>query len=274
MKFTLTTNGEAQSLTVLIDGALYPVTNEHPRFTEIRDTVINGGTVTVADLDVAEGLADSLALTERLSLSGTTLLFDGDPVRNSVVDKTLELYRLGNNYKPLVNFLEKLLTNPNQNSVEQLWTWLDAHGFTITSDGDFIAYKGVRPENGTFVSISHGPATVDGKAVNGAVPNHIGAVVELPRSKVVSDSFVGCASGLHAGTWEYASSFGQGAVLTVRINPRDVVSVPTDCEAQKLRTCRYKVEDIALVKYEAPVWDYDEEPDPCYCDEDPDWCDC
>jgi hypothetical protein len=73
-------------------------------------------------------------------------------------------------------------------------------------------------------------------------------------------------------------------MVLVEIDPADVVSIPTDCEFQKLRTCRYKV----VAEYERPLdehvyesrfstendddvdeeWDDDEE---CYnCSE----CDC
>jgi len=37
----------------------------------------------------------------------------------------------------------------------------------------------------------------------------------------------------------------------VEINPADVVSIPTDCECQKLRTCKYKV----VSEYEVPLED-------------------
>jgi hypothetical protein len=44
------------------------------------------------------------------------------------------------------------------------------------------------------------------------------------------------------GSHEYANSFkGSGRMLVVKINPKDVVSVPGDCSHQKLRTCRYEV---------------------------------
>jgi hypothetical protein len=63
----------------------------------------------------------------------------------------------------------------------------------------------------------------------------------MQRSAVEHNPARACASGLHVGTWEYASSFGNGVTAVVKVNPRDVVSVPTDCNGQKMRVSRYKV---------------------------------
>jgi hypothetical protein len=50
----------------------------------------------------------------------------------------------------------------------------------------------------------------------------------------------GCSVGLHVGTYDYASNFTLN-VLEVHVNPRDVVSVPTDSNWAKVRCCRYVV---------------------------------
>jgi len=110
--------------------------------------------------------------------------------------------------------------------------------------GDFVAYKGVR-QNGDredlFRSISHGSAIVNGERHTGTIPTSPGVVVEMPRSEVNHNPSVGCSTGLHAGSWAYAYNFGSRTTLRVKINPRDVVSVPTDCGEAKMRVCRYRV---------------------------------
>jgi hypothetical protein len=137
-----------------------------------------------------------------------------------------------------------------------LYDWLKDRDFTLTSDGCFLAYKGVIPSGeGYYLSISAGSAYVNDELVTGQIRQEVGDIVTMGRSKVAFDPGVGCSTGLHAGTWEYASSFARGAVLTVKINPRDVVSVPTDCEAQKLRVCRYEIVSETEVEYNEPVWD-------------------
>ena len=43
--------------------------------------------------------------------------------------------------------------------------------------------------------------------------------------------------------------------MVVEIDPSDVVSVPLDCDCQKLRTCKYKVVSLFERKLEQPMCD-------------------
>ena len=49
-----------------------------------------------------------------------------------------------------------------------------------------------------------------------------------------------CSFGLHCGTRAYAVGYGS-IILTVKVNPADAVSVPSDSDCQKIRVCRYLV---------------------------------
>ena len=94
--------------------------------------------------------------------------------------------------------------------------------------------------------------------------NYVGAVVEIPRSKVDDNRGVGCSVGLHVGDFSYASTFSQ-RLWTVLVNPRDVVSVPSDANERKIRVCRYTVveENADRVKYDGKikVFDLGDEPE-------------
>lgn len=262
------TGGANVTVVIPSTGEFKVASNTHPNFKAIVAELDSGDAdETVAELfDVAQALSTRLQrLSERVTVAGNSVLFDGDPVQSAVEKQILAFLDAGigvDGWDPLVKFLENLDANPQPHSRDQLYTWLERHDFTITDHGYILGYKGVRPDpEHSYVSINHGPAIVDGKPVNGAVPNYIGATVEIQRSAVQHDPGVACASGLHFGTWDYASGFAQGAVLVVHVNPRDVVSVPTDCNAQKVRTSRYKVVNIIQTPITSPLAGFDPEGD-------------
>lgn len=273
MRYSIISNDRGESILVFFaDGTSRTISTSHTNYKKIKTLLLDNGETTdesvVRDLiDVAAQVGSTLkALSERVSYDGTNLFFDGDPLHNAIAAHILRMVREGDQgYKGLVRFLEKLSSNPSKASQNSLYEWLNGRKFTITSDGDFLAYKGVTvDEKGQNVSIHSGVATVNGRVIKGRIPNPIGAVIEMPRSRVDGDTSVGCSQGLHAGTWEYAHSFGRGRTLVVKINPRDVVSVPTDCEAQKLRVCRYVVLEEKVKPYSEPSWDGYEDEDDIY----------
>lgn len=249
-KYTRITTNDHESITVLVDGEMHAATSDHPHYEDIVEAAKAGDPGIVDLFDTSRAVAARFEpLSRRVSVGGGNLYFDHEPVHSALAEQVIKFYNEGLDFQPLVNFFEKLAANPNKHSVEQLYTWLERHGFTIRKDGDFVAYKGVADRDGEYFSISSGSAIVDGERKTGQIPNYEGAVVEMPRSSVQFDPGVGCSTGLHAGTWAYASGFARGAVLKVAINPADVVSVPTDCSAQKIRTCRYTVLEAIEQEY-------------------------
>lgn len=252
--FSLVKDSKGVTLAIVFDnGEVATLSESHPNFEEARDYVI---ATPELDEDYLRQTVDILgtvgynlkALSERVRISGNTLTFDNDPIDTELSQHIVRLVREGNDegYKGLVNFLEKVQTNPSQASRDALYSWIRDRNITIHPSGDFIAYKGVRRVDGQYLSIHSGTAIVDGVTIKGQIPNPVGATVEMPRSAVNTDTKVGCSTGLHAGSYEYANNFKgyDGALLRVLINPRDVVSVPNDCEFQKLRVCRYTVLDV------------------------------
>jgi hypothetical protein len=65
---------------------------------------------------------------------------------------------------------------------------------------------------------------------------------------------------VHVGSLEYVRGFACGygteggdRIVIVKVNPADVVSVPYDCQNQKVRTCKYEV----LREYTGPLPEYE-----------------
>lgn len=259
--FSITSTSEGGSvITVYEGGETYTANDTHPNYEIIVRTVIDGGRVGHLFDGSITAYEKFRGISERVTLSGSTLYFDHDPITGALAEQIVRFIREGNDFAPLVKFYEKLQGNPNEHSREQLYTWINKHNFTIDSDGDIVMYKGVKVlSDGLFGSIHQGPAIVNNVSVTGHVPQRVGDVVEMARSKVNHDPSNGCSTGLHASNWDYARGFSTGAVLTVKVNPADVVSVPSDCDAQKVRVCRYKVAGITEYEIEESLVDWDED---------------
>lgn len=283
MKATMNIDDGRRTIAAVVDGSPYLATDTHPNFERIHAVLFEGEALDEGELvelfDTTREVARRFeSLSERVKVAGGNVYFDGEAVHNALAQHIKRFLDEGLDFGPLVNFFERVAGNPNEHSRDQLYSWLERHNFAIMDDGRFIAYKGVTaPENvdGTTVyrSISRGRAISDNEMHDGQIPQSVGSIVEMPRGEVQFDPAVGCSVGLHAGTWSYASGFSRGAVLEVAVDPRDVVSVPTDCDHQKIRTCRYEVMDVTQVERESAYYgaydEYDDEDwDAVFDDED------
>lgn len=292
--------GDAALSIIMPDGSTHDVRGDHPNFAAVLTTL--AGCVGNYDVDEAVDKIESLVnvattiserlthLSDRITTDGSTIYFDGDEVDSSIatylvramkreglvggieeVDRRDDADTNAVSWRAIVAFMEKLYTNPSKDSIEHLYTFIRRYDLTISPNGDFVAFKGLRSD---YSSIHSGPGIVNGRKFKHAnLDNSPGNVVEIARSYVDTVRENGCSTGLHAGTFEYASDFGRGKLVAVAINPRDVVSVPSDCEFQKLRTSRYTVLNDVPHNFRSDdrdiIWDdeddeYDDEPICCY----------
>lgn len=287
MQFNIISVDGQSNITVFDSSRTTPFVadSSHPRFDEIVQKVL-AGDVTALDLfDLSVVVSNKFEeLSERVSVANGRVYFDGVEVNSSL---TKQIIRFLNedieDWISLVNFFEKVETNPDSHSREMLFDWLNARDFTITDDGDIVGYKGVtKRQDGSLVSGYYGRAMVDGEVFTGQIPNPVNSVVTMPRNEVTHDPSDACSRGLHVGTFEYAKGYANGAMLEVHVNPRDVVSVPTDASGEKVRVCRYYVANVIDAPLTSPLkmmYDEDEYEDSgdllysedCYCGEKSSW---
>lgn len=195
------------------------------------------------------------------------LLHSGVEIHGVVVDKLFEILKQGaKDAEPLLNFIDRLMQNPSANSVNELYTFLSYKSLPITPDGKFLAYKGV---NDDFYSRSGNKETlvVSGKTnASGGIWNGVDEVIEVARRSVDDNKENYCSFGLHVGSYDYANSWAgpNGRLLVVEVDPADAVSVPTDCDFQKLRVSKYRVvSDITPDRKEIPDAVYDNDSPEC-----------
>ena len=245
-----------KSLTAVINGKAHSMNSDHPAWEQAKDALGNEEWERLEKLfDVQQAVEDYLDEDAEIEIRDGQVLYQGESVHNLVVEKIMSFMRNGLPYKPLVKFLGKLMDNPSRRSVDELYKFLEHKNMPLTPEGNFLAYKGV---NEDFTD-----------KWSGKFDNSVGNVLEMRRNGVCDDANMGCSSGFHAGSYEYARGYasGGGNLLVVEINPADVVSVPHDCSCQKLRTSKYKVvsvyETIERPALEHELYDssYDEEYD-------------
>ena len=225
-------NPDPQSgyITVVLDGKSYSINAGSKLFTNALEAFkVNDWDAFISFVNPELRLKSLYAKYEGIEVKDGNLYVFDEPVHSTIATRVLSFLEAGLDCVHLFKFILKLNLNPSKRAVDELYTFLEHRALPITDNGNFLAYKAVREDyldkySGKFI-------------------NTIDSVLEMPRNKVDDDKNVGCSYGFHAGTIEYAKQFsgGCGHIMLVEINPSDVVSIPTDCEFQKLRTCKYKV---------------------------------
>lgn len=218
----------ARGITAVIHGETHTITSDNASYQEVVKAITRRVSPSIiADLFRTANAVKrySKGLIE-VAADGSSLFYKGEPVNNVVVDRILLFMQQGLPVDPLLRFLERLLANPSKTSVDALYTFLENGEMPITEDGFFLGYKGLN-ENYTDCH-------------TGKVDNRIGQKPRMLRRLVNDDTREDCSYGFHVGTLTYATGFGRRTVI-VKVDPADVVSVPSSNLTWKLRTCAYEV---------------------------------
>ena len=162
-----------------------------------------------------------------VSIQGETLFWKGKELNTGLSVRMIQMLQDGFPVEPMVNFMENLYQNPSHRAVTELYGFLEKNNLPITPDGHFLAYKKVRAN---FFDVH-----------SGTMDNSVGKVVEMERHEVNDNKDQTCSTGLHFCGMSYLNSFGGDRTVIVKVNPRDVVSIPSDYNEAKGRACRYEV---------------------------------
>lgn len=188
------------------------------------------------------------------------LFFGHECVANEPTQRMIELIQQGFNHEPMVKYLENLYQNVSSRAVLESYAWSSHKGLPITDDGMMVGYKGVCIHTGKTITVRNGELA-EGDLVDihtrKTFRNNVGDKPSMNRREVCDDHTKGCESGLHIGTYEYASKWAgpSGVIVLVKFNPRDIVSVPSDCSCQKIRVCEYEVIGISREQLQEAVFD-------------------
>ena len=222
------------TISLMIDGKMKPIDTAHRFYAEIKDALKE------KNWDVIPGLVNIVDRVEKAINQSATggsvtivkgeVFYNGTRINNSLTDRIVDMAKNGFDIGFMVKFLENLMQNPSHRAVNELYGFLESGAIPITENGSFLAYKKIRNDWKDIYS--------------GTMDNSIGKVVSMVRNMVNEDKDQTCSSGLHVCSYSYLPHFGDSyssRVVICEINPKDVVSVPSDYKNAKMRVCEYTV---------------------------------
>lgn len=216
------------TLTVIFAGrAPIAIPREDPAYDRVLMLIRNGEYDKIpAEADKALGLEEKSH--GRFSVKGNQVYVENQALPDALSARIVQLTTHGLPTDSLLNFWDNIMLNPSPESVKDLYRFLEHNHFPLTDDGCFVAYKSVTKDFKDWHTQK--------------ISNKPGDIVEMPRSEVNANRNQTCSTGLHVAAYKYAKSFNGGEILMeVKVNPKDVVSVPIDYNAEKMRCCRYEV---------------------------------
>ena len=253
-------NMSEDSITIFWEGKPYTIRKDNANFSAVKQALLD------ARYDDVGGLLDIKKAVEDfvegdIEVRDEVVYYKGHRLHGVVVDKLLEMLRAGlKDSAPLTNFISRLQANPSANSVNELYSFLSYKSLSTTPEGKVLGYKGVQSD---YWSTTGNADTIvlQGKTnERHQILNEVGSTIEVARRCVDDNKDNHCSFGLHVGSYDYANDWaGQdGRLLVVEFDPEDAVSVPTDCNFQKLRVSKYRVvSDISDTRKELnkPVYE-------------------
>jgi hypothetical protein len=219
---------QGSNVTVVIDGKPHTISKTHLTYQKVVDAI------KAQDWPTVKNIIDPVKVVlnygaGNISVQGEQLFWKGQPFAGVLASRMVQMLQDGFTIEPMVLFMHNLMKNPSKRSVDELYGFLEKNSLPITPDGYFLAYKKVRKD---FKDIH-----------SGTMDNSPGTIVEMERNQVDDNKDQTCSTGLHFCGLSYLDHFGgtDSRIVIVKIDPADVVSIPSDYNGAKGRACRYEV---------------------------------
>lgn len=219
---------QGNNITVVIGTNSHTINRTHIAFSRVLEAIKASDWDTVKDIIEPQKVVLNYG-AGNISIQGDQMFWKGAEFHGTLANRVIQMYQDGFSIEPMVNFMENLMLNPSKQAVTELYSFLEQGQLPITPDGCFLAYKKVR---GDFKDI-----------YSGTLDNSVGQTVTMERNTVDDDKHRTCSTGLHFCSQAYLKQFGGSGdpVMILKINPRDVVSIPADYHDTKGRCCAYEV---------------------------------
>ena len=201
--------------------------SSHPTFKSLVRALKRKEWERVPRLLSAAKAVESSDTSGNVEVRDGVVYYKGTPIDNTLTSRILDIISQGKSAKPMIRFMDNLYSNPASFAISELYDWLRGSNLPITDDGCFMAYKRV---NSDFKD-----------CYTNTIDNSPGQIVTMARSDVDPNRNETCSRGLHFCSVSYLQYYPGSKILKVKINPKDVVSIPTDYNYAKGRTWKYEV---------------------------------
>jgi hypothetical protein len=215
-------------ISVVLEGKTHLATKGQATFKQLYRALSRGDWARVPKLlTITSQLAERTHGKVEVTAEGVS--YKGQKVDNTLTAKILELIEHGKPVSSWIRFMDNLYQQPDVNTVNRVYDWINSGRYAITTDGCIVGYKVVRPN----YKDKH----------SGTVDNHIGARPLMARSEVDPSEFVECSRGYHVCTRGYIHGFYSTGdhIMVVKVNPADVVASPLNFGHRKFRCWTYEV---------------------------------
>jgi len=248
---------QGSNITVVIGTTPHTVSKSHIAYNKLLAAIKAGEWETVQDIIEPKQVVLNFG-QGNVSIQGDKIFWKGREMHNALTKRMVAMIQEDFPVDPLVAFMENLMENPSKRAVHELYGFLEKNTLPITSDGCFLAYKKVRQD---YLDVHSGtvlnkPAAYMTDEDTAALEEAVGknnevtvevvdgvTVVSMERNLVDDDQNRTCSTGLHFCSQDYLRSFGGERIVILKINPRDVVSIPNDYNDSKGRCARYEIVD-------------------------------
>lgn len=248
---------QGSNITVVIGTTPHTVTKSHIAYNKLLAAIKANDWETVQDIIEPKQVVIKFG-QGNVSIEGDKIFWKGREMHNALTKRMVAMIQEDFPVEPLVAFMENLMDNPSKRAVNELYGFLEKNTLPITPDGCFLAYKKVRSDyldchSGTvlnkpaiYLTDEDTAKLAEYAGKNNEVQVEVVdgvTVVSMERNMVDDDQNRTCSVGLHFCSRDYLDHFGGDRIVVLKINPRDVVSIPNDYNDSKGRCARYEIVD-------------------------------
>lgn len=227
------------AITVFLDGNINTVDSSHANFRYLAEELrkpapgMESKGEEPRSLDRIRTLVSIRKMLESKTIGNVEITttgairYKGNEVNNYMTQRMLQILGEGYDITPWARFMDNVMENPASYAHAELYEWMERADMPITEDGCFIAFKKVRSDYTDCYT--------------GKFSNAVGTTLEMDRTACDPKRTNHCSTGFHFCSAGYLSKFSGERVMVLKINPRDVTSIPNDYGFTKGRCCRYDV---------------------------------